>query len=323
MMHLPVLAAELIAYLSPFQGLCCDATYGRGGHTALLLERYSKSRVVGLDRDQQAIDFGWQQKKRYPSRLELIHTRFSDMVLVLEAQGIFHLDGVIFDLGMSSPQLDQAARGFSFMRRAPLDMRMDKETDRDAAWYINHLDERSLKKLFITGGVEKSAGRLARMIIQVRQEDPITETTQLAELIRKVLPFSKRRIDTATVAFQAIRIHVNDELNELKRGLIAAEKLLVPGGKLCVLSFHSLEDRIVKQFLNKRSRPEAAPSRHVPFVENARKPSFTLVTKKPLSASEEEIKRNPRSISAKLRAAERTDAPPFPANDQDREGKVA
>lgn len=304
--HAPVMVAEVIAALHPRDGaIVIDGTFGRGGYALALLDA-ARVHVLAIDRDPEAIAYGMTLAPRFDGRLTMMPGRFGDMGRLLAAHEIAGVDGVTLDLGVSSPQLDDAERGFSFRADGPLDMRMEK-SGATAADIVNHASEQELSQTIATLGEERHARRVARAIVQARLETPFTRTLELAEIVRRVVPRAKNGIDPATRTFQALRIRVNDELGELGRGLAAAEQVLKPGGHLAVVSFHSLEDRVVKQFLRERSGGEGV-SRHVP--ERAARPaSFALDSKKPIEASAAETARNPRARSARLRVARRTDAP--------------
>jgi 16S rRNA (cytosine1402-N4)-methyltransferase len=301
--HIPVLLAEVIAALKPHNdGLYLDGTFGAGGYSEAML-RSADCRVVALDRDPAAVARGEGMAKLYAGRLTLIEGRFSEMERLLAALGVTQLAGVALDIGVSSAQLDDPARGFSFRADGPLDMRMGRD-GRSAADLVNGADEGELASLIREYGEERFARRIVRAIVAAR---PLSRTSELAAAIRSVVP-DTGGIDPATRTFQALRIAVNDELDELDRGLAAAERLLEPGGRLAVVAFHSLEDRRVKDFLRRRSADAPRVSRHAPATRGPA-PSFRLITRKPVAPSAEEIARNPRARSARLRAAERTDAP--------------
>ena len=301
--HIPVLLAEVVAALKPHNdGLYLDGTFGAGAYSEAML-RSAACRVVGLDRDPAAVARGEDLAKFYAGRLVLIEGRFSEMERLLAPLGIARLAGVALDLGVSSTQLDDPARGFSFRADGPLDMRMGRN-GRSAADLVNSADEAELASLIREYGEERFARRIARAIIAAR---PLHRTGELAAAIRAVVP-ETGGIDPATRTFQALRIAVNDELDELDRGLAAVERLLEPGGRLAVVAFHSLEDRRVKDFLRRRSADAPRASRHTPATRGPA-PSFRLITRKPVAPSADEIARNPRARSARLRAAERTDAP--------------
>jgi len=301
--HIPVLLAEVIAALKPHDdGLYLDGTFGAGGYSEAIL-RSAACRVVALDRDPAAVARGEDLAKLYAGRLTLVEGRFSEMERLIAPLGVAQLTGVALDLGVSSTQLDDPTRGFSFRTDGPLDMRMGRD-GRSAADLVNGADEAELASLIRDYGEERFARRIARAIIAAR---PLSRTSELAAAIRGVVP-ETGGIDPATRTFQALRIAVNDELDELDRGLAAAERLLEPGGRLAIVAFHSLEDRRVKDFLRRRSADAPKASRHAP-VTRGPAPSFRLITRKPVAPSAEEIARNPRARSARLRAAERTDAP--------------
>jgi 16S rRNA (cytosine1402-N4)-methyltransferase len=291
--HTPVLPRDDALYL--------DGTFGGGGYSEALLKT-ARCRVVALDRDPAAVRHGDALIERYAGRLTIIEGRFGEMKRLLAPLGVSRLAGVALDLGVSSTQLDTPARGFSFRADGPLDMRMSA-SGQSAADLVNSASEAELAAIIRDYGEERFARRIARAIIAAR---PLTRTAELAAVIRRVVP-ETGGIDGATRTFQALRIAVNDELGELDRGLIAAEQLLEPGGRLAVVAFHSLEDRRVKSFLRMRSEPRRT-SRHLPEAKTAA-PSFALLARKPVTPSADEIARNPRARSARLRAAERTAAP--------------
>jgi 16S rRNA (cytosine1402-N4)-methyltransferase len=306
--------AEVLAGLAPRDGgIYVDATFGAGGYAEGFLAAAGCT-VVGIDRDPEACRRASALVDRYGGRLRIVRGPFGAMVELLAEIEISAVDGVAFDLGVSSPQLDTAGRGFSFRLNGPLDMRMDPETGPTAADAVNSLAEAELAHVLATYGEERAARRIARAIARARASDRIETTMRLAEIVRAVLPPGRERIDPATRTFQALRIYVNDELGELDRGLAAAEAVLRPGGRLCVVAFHSLEDRRVKAFLRARTGLRPAPSRHLPEpAAAAPAPTFRLIgtgTRKPGHA---EIAANPRARSARLRIAERTAAPAWPA----------
>ncbi|MEQ9813608.1 MAG: 16S rRNA (cytosine(1402)-N(4))-methyltransferase RsmH [Azospirillaceae bacterium] len=311
--HIPVLLTEVVTALAPRAGeVHVDATFGRGGYTRAILDAAPVT-VIGVDRDPAAIAAGEALAVQSDGRLHLAHGPFGDLeklvAAFLPADG--KVDGVVFDLGVSSPQIDDPARGFSFRQDGPLDMRMGAEGE-SAAELVNRAEEEELVRIIREFGEERHARRVARAIVAARRDAPLTRTATLAEVVRRVVPRSRDGIDPATRTFQAIRIAVNDELGELDRGLCAAERLLRAGGRLVVVSFHSLEDRRVKAFLAARSGRAAGPSRHLPVPANDRAPSFRDPTRKPVTATLEERSGNPRAASARLRAAIRTDAPAWP-----------
>jgi 16S rRNA (cytosine1402-N4)-methyltransferase len=312
--HIPVLLPEVLDALAPRNGaVYVDGTFGGGGYTQALLAA-AHCTVCGIDRDPAAIAAGSALMTRFPGRLQLLNGRFGDMERLLAARGVTQVDGVALDIGVSSPQIDEPARGFSFRNDGPLDMRMGGDGP-SAADVVNTLDEGALADIIHRYGEERHARRIARAIVAARQDAPITRTLQLAEIVRKVVRRSPDGIDPATRTFQAIRIYVNDEIGELRRGLAAAERLLAPGGRLAVVSFHSLEDREVKTFLRTRSGATEGVSRHLPAATKARAPSFTMLSRRAVRAADAEIGRNPRARSARLRGAERTAAPAWPTQE--------
>jgi 16S rRNA (cytosine1402-N4)-methyltransferase len=303
MSHIPVLIAEVLEALQPHDGgHYVDGTFGGGGYTRAILEACD-CRVLGIDRDPDAIARGAALVAAYPGRLTLMHGAFSEMDALLRASGETATDGVTLDLGVSSFQFDEPARGFSFRFDGPLDMRMSAD-GLSAADFLNTADEREIADVLVRYGEERQARRIARAIIKAR---PLSRTLELAELVSDVMGPAAARlaIHPATRTFQALRIHVNDELGELTRALEAATEILAPGGRLAVVSFHSLEDRIVKQFLAQRGREPVQPSRHAPAAATAVKPQYRLIGNKPRVPSQTECHANPRARSAKLRAAER------------------
>jgi len=305
--HIPVMLQEVIDALAPREGgIYIDGTFGRGGYSRAILNA-GVGRVIGIDRDPDAIASGQDMARDFAPRLQLLHGAFGDMRALLGGEHAASIDGITFDLGVSSPQLDQADRGFSFQEDGPLDMRMSRE-GRTAADIVNTTSEKELAHIIYTYGDERFSRRVAKRIVEARAMAPIARTAQLASLIREVVPRSKDGVDPATRSFQALRIAVNDELGELERGLEAAEYYLKPGGRLAIVSFHSLEDRCVKEFLRNRSDSAPRASRHAPSTDIPVKASFCLLTRKPQVPSATEIEANPRSRSARLRSAERTDA---------------
>jgi 16S rRNA (cytosine1402-N4)-methyltransferase len=303
MSHLPVMLAEVLEALNPRDGgHYIDGTFGGGSYARAILEACD-CRVLGIDRDPEAIARGEKLVALYPGRLTLVHGAFSEMDSLLAATGEAGTNGVVLDLGVSSFQFDEPARGFSFRADGPLDMRMSAEGE-SAADIVNTADQNTLTDIIARYGEERQARRIARAIIAAR---PIRRTLELADLVAKVLgPAAARQpIHPATRTFQALRIHVNDELGELARALDAATRILKPEGRLAVVSFHSLEDRIVKRFLAERGKPQPQGSRHAPEAARAVKQQFRLIGSKPVTPGQAEISNNPRSRSAKLRAAER------------------
>jgi 16S rRNA (cytosine1402-N4)-methyltransferase len=298
---------EAIDALAPRgDGVYVDATFGGGGCTRAMLEA-GAGRVIALDRDPDAIARGADLLTAYPQKLALIRAPFGSVDKAVSEP----VDGIVFDLGVSSFQIDEAERGFSFRFDGPLDMRMSAEGP-SAADAVAHLSENALAQLFQQLGEEPQGRRIARAIVRAREEAPITRTSALADLIETALGGRRgAKTHPATRSFQALRMLVNDELGELARGLVGAELILKPGGRLVVVAFHSLEDRLVKLFLAARAREREAGSRHMPQAEPGPAPSFSQVLRRSIPPGDEEIARNPRARSAKLRWAERTDAPPF------------
>jgi len=302
--HQPVLLDEVIAGLDPKPGEThVDGTFGAGGYTRAILR--AGARVIAFDRDPDAIAEGRALEAENDGMLALVPERFSRMVEALRERGVEQIDGVTLDIGVSSMQLDRPDRGFSFQADGPLDMRMER-AGMTAADFVNAAAEAEIADVLHDLGEEPRARRVARAIVAAR---PINRTSELAEVVRRALghrPHEKK--DPATRTFQAIRIHLNAELDELEQGLAAAERVLRPGGRLAVVSFHSIEDRIVKRFLRERSGATPAGSRHLPDVRGgAPRPSFEAIAK-PVRADEAEVARNPRSRSATLRVARRTAA---------------
>jgi len=302
--HIPVLLDEVIAALDPQPGdVVIDATFGAGGYTRALLERGAT--VHAFDRDPDAIAAGeaWPETKVDPPRLVLHPHRFSEMAEVMTAAGVAGVDGIVMDIGVSSMQLDQAHRGFAFSSDGPLDMRMSQDGE-SAADFLNTADEKSIADVLYLYGEERQSRRVARAIVAAR---PLETTGELARIVRKALGYKPHdKKDPATRTFQAVRIHINGELDELSHGLSAAERLLCEGGRLAVVSFHSLEDRIVKRFLREASSTPSA-SRHVPLA--AQDDPVFLQVSKAIKPGEAEIERNPRARSSVLRHATRTALP--------------
>ncbi|HAX91334.1 MAG TPA: 16S rRNA (cytosine(1402)-N(4))-methyltransferase [Rhodospirillaceae bacterium] len=306
--HIPVMLREVVEALAPRDGgIYIDGTFGRGGYSRAILES-AQTTVFGIDRDPDAIAAGQDMIRAYAPRLKLLHGTFGAMKELMAHENIAVVDGVTLDLGVSSPQLDEAARGFSFQEDGPLDMRMSRE-GRTAADLVNTTAETELANIIYKYGDERFSRRVAKRIVEARKEQPITRTAALAALIRQVVPRSPDGVDPATRTFQALRIAINDEMGELERGLAAAESLLKPQGRLAVVSFHSLEDRCVKEFLRTRSSAAPRGSRHEPVSEIKTAATFTLLARKPQMPSDGEIAQNPRSRSARLRVAERNETP--------------
>jgi 16S rRNA (cytosine1402-N4)-methyltransferase len=301
--HLPVLVNEVVEGLAPHaKGIYVDATFGRGGYTKAILES-GDCRVIGIDRDPEAVAVGREFEKQYPNRFTILQGPFSQIKVLLNGINITHVDGIAFDLGVSSPQLDNAERGFSFRNDGPLDMRMSA-TGESAADLVNTMDEEELANIIYKYGEERASRKIAKAIVMDRKEKLFTRTLELASLIERIMP---RRDEThpATKTFQALRIAVNGELDELQEGLEAAEELLADKGRLAVVTFHSLEDRIVKNFLRDKAGKVSRGSRHLPDVSMHKEASFNLINNKAIAPSKDEIKANSRSRSAKLRVAEK------------------
>ena len=310
--HTPVMLPEVLGMLAPREGgIYLDGTFGGGGYATGILEA-APCTLWAIDRDPDAIARGASLAARYPGRLHLIHGQFGNLLDLLAEQGVTALDGVVLDVGVSSFQIDDPARGFSFRGDGPLDMRMDRSGP-TAADLVNHLAERELADVLFELGEERASRRIARAIVAARAEAPITTTSRLAGIIRSVLPTDRSGIDPATRSFQALRIRVNDELGEIERALEQASRLLAPGGRLVVVSFHSLEDRIVKRFMGDAAGRSPAPSRHDPRGLAERPvPRFRLLTARPLRPGTAETAANPRSRSARLRALEKSTEPASP-----------
>jgi 16S rRNA (cytosine1402-N4)-methyltransferase len=307
--HAPVMLREVLEVLRPTDGaIYVDATFGGGGYARALLDA-ARCAVFGIDRDPDALAAAGELGRRYAGRIRVMRGRFGDMVELLAGAGVERVDGIAFDLGVSSRQLDDASRGFSFRLDGPLDMRMEKAgaTATDA---VNALGERALAEIIRAYGEERHAHRVARAIVERRRTRPIARTSELADIVRRVVPRARDGLDPATRTFQALRVHVNDELGELARGLGAAERLLATGGRLAVVSFHSLEDRKVKEFLCRRAGLAPRHSRHRPDgCARDPAPTFRLLGRGAVRPGAEEVAANARARSARLRAAERAAAP--------------
>ena len=304
--HIPVLGRQAVDMLAPHDGgIYVDATFGAGGYSRSILDT-AGTRVIGIDRDRTAIAAGFNLVDRSGGRLTLVEDRFSNLVEICAAQGVRGVDGVVMDVGLSSMQLDEAERGFSFRLGGPLDMRMGHDGP-TAADVIAKASEADLANIIYIFGEERYSRSVARAIVAARKQAPVVTTRALADIVAKVVRSKPGEIHPATRTFQGLRIFINQELDELHLALAAAERVLKPGGRLVVVSFHSLEDRIVKNFLSERGKAGGG-SRHLPELAQAA-PSFVILTKRPVVADDEEVSANPRARSAKLRAAERTEAP--------------
>ena len=308
--HVPVLVNDVIAALQIHGGeTAVDGTFGAGGYTRAMLSA-GAGRVIGFDRDPDAIEAGGSLVPDH--RLTLVNERFSQMDRVLAERGIGQVDAIALDIGVSSMQLDRADRGFSFSADGPLDMRMSK-SGLTAAEFLNTADEAEIARVLRDYGEEPRARAIARAIVASR---PVERTAELAAIVRRAAGFRQgQKSDPATRTFQAIRIHLNAELDELEQGLVAAERSLRPGGRLAVVTFHSLEDRIVKRFFRERSGGTPAGSRHRPALVDPHTPTFERIAK-PVSPTERELVANPRARSARLRSAVRTSAPSWKGNRQ-------
>lgn len=306
--HIPVLRDEVVTAMAPVDGdVFLDGTFGAGGYARALLEA-ADCRVIGLDRDPTALSEARDWIDLYEGRLSLIEGTFGALDEALSGQP--DVTGIVLDIGVSSMQLDRARRGFSFLRDGPLDMRMAQDGP-SASDIVNAADESALADIFFQYGEERRSRALARAVVDARKASAITTTGMLAAIIEGASPAKRPgQPHPATRVFQALRIAVNDELGELARGLAAAERTLEEGGRLAVVTFHSLEDRVVKRFFQSRSKQGGAGvSRHVPNAPDAPAASFDMIARKAVTAGEDELDRNPRARSAKLRAGRRTDAP--------------
>ena len=307
MSHAPVMLNEVLDALQPTGGeVYVDGTFGAGGYTKAILDK-ANCKVVAIDRDVGAIERAQTLKAQYGDRLIFIHGRFGDVENLLKSAGFEKVDGFVLDLGVSSMQIDQAERGFSFRFDGPLDMRMDVSQGPTAADIVNRMDETALANLIYEFGEERKSRRIAKKIVERRKGQPFTTTSDLANVVRSCVPKSKKDgIDPATRTFQALRIAVNDELGELDAALKASAHILNPKGRMVVVSFHSLEDSRVKNYLRGQSGEAPQGSRHVPQAKAAAK-IFDLISRKAIAPSDEETRSNSRARSAKLRAAIRTE----------------
>ncbi len=311
--HIPVMLSEVLGALDPKSGdIIIDGTFGAGGYSEAILQA-ADCKIISIDRDAEAFRLGGQLAEKYPGRLMAVLGRYSEMEAIASSAGFDQVDGVALDLGVSSMQLDEGERGFSFAKDGPLDMRMGEEGP-TASDIVNTLAETDLARIIAVLGEERRARAIARAIVARRDEKPILRTAELADIVARVI--GRKRDETkhpATRTFQAFRLYLNEELDELAKGLSAAERLLKVGGRLVVVTFHSLEDRIAKRFFASRSMPEPRGSRHLPEQKGEnRPPSFRLLNRRPVEPGKEEIRGNPRARSARLRAGERTEAPAHP-----------
>ena len=302
--HVPVLLEEVLQFLEPQRrGLVLDATIGLGGHASAILDVAGPAgQLLGIDRDREALDLAAQRLARFREQYQLVHANFSEVREIAAQKGIERFQGILADLGVSSLQLDSPERGFSFQKEGPLDMRMDQDLDLTAAEVVNHYPERDLANLIFTYGEERHSRRIARAIVKAR---PLRSTKALAEVIAQAIRFrAHQQIHAATRTFQALRIFVNDELAQIPKFIQAAADLLASGGRIAIISFHSLEDRVVKECFRKLSRNCACPP-EILLCQCGNRRWLKLVTKKPVVPSQAEMERNPRSRSAKLRVAEK------------------
>ncbi|NOQ42318.1 MAG: 16S rRNA (cytosine(1402)-N(4))-methyltransferase RsmH [Desulfuromusa sp.] len=305
--HLSVMSEEVLHWLQPVAGgIYLDGTLGGAGHSRLILEAATDSHLIGLDRDPAALHEAAEILAAYGDRVSLHHATFDQAAQVLQQLGIDGLDGMLLDLGVSSHQLDTPERGFSFRYDAPLDMRMNPTTGVTAADVVNQVDEAELVRIFFEYGEERYSRRIVRKIVAQRKESALTTTGELAELVRQAVPGGYRpsKIHPATRVFQALRIHVNDELGQLERGVEAGISLLKSGGRLIVISFHSLEDRIVKHLFREKAKGCICPPR-LPVCQCNHTPTVKLLTRRGIKAGSTEVNQNVRSRSAILRAVER------------------
>lgn len=303
--HVPVLIESVLEGLNVRPGGCyIDATFGRGGHSKAIAESLGpEGRLVAIDRDPEAVAAAPETLRDDP-RVEIVWGEIADLKKIANKLGLLgQVDGLLLDLGVSSPQLDQAERGFSFMHCGPLDMRMDRKSGLSAADWLRKVDEETLKGVLKKNADEKFAGPIAQAIVEARRDQPIERTEQLAEIVAAAVPRRERHKHPATKTFQAIRMQINDELRQLESALAATPELLRSGGRLCVISFHSVEDRIVKRFMRNASR-ESDQYRGLPSVPAEARPTFRLIGK-PISATADELAANVRARSARLRIAER------------------
>lgn len=303
--HIPVLLNEVVESIAPKDGgIYVDGTFGAGGYTRAVLDA-ADCTVYAIDRDPDAIREGQKLVDAYKGRLHLLHGTFGEMAELVRGEGVDFVDGVMLDIGVSSMQIDRAERGFSFQKDGALDMRMS-QNGLSAADVLNTFGERDIADIIYKYGEERFSRRIAAAVVEQRKTAPFKTTLEFADLIRRTVPHKREDIDPATRSFQALRIYVNDELGQLESGLSAAHDLLKAGGRMAIVSFHSLEDRIVKTFMQEKSGKTANPSRYMPVVE---KQAATLktITKKPILPTESETKFNPRARSARLRVAEKAE----------------
>lgn len=306
--HVSVLLKETVDNLIwKDSGIYVDGTLGGGGHAEEILKRLgSDGKLIGIDRDEEALKAASLRLSRFKEKLTLVHSNFSSIKNVLQEIGVGKIDGMMMDLGVSSPQLDNPERGFSYMNDAPLDMRMDKDSPLTAGEIVNHYTEDELRIIIQEYGEEKWASRIAAFIVRARESKPISSTFELVEIIKNAIPASARREGPhpAKRTFQAIRIAVNRELDEIENAIPHIVDILNPGGRLCIITFHSLEDRIVKESFRRMANPCTCPP-ELPVCVCNKKPEIRIVTRKPIIPCSNEVEQNPRSRSAKLRVAEK------------------
>lgn len=305
--HVSVLLEECIEALSiKPDGIYVDGTLGGAGHSSRIAAELTTGRLIGIDRDPVALEAAWERLKPFADRVTLVHSNFDEMDTVLKDLGISGVDGILMDLGVSSPQLDDGKRGFSYMADAPLDMRMNSEDTLDARQIVNGWSYEELKRILYDYGEERYAPRIAAAICKRREEAPIETTLELVDIIRGAMPAAalREKQHPAKRSFQAIRIAVNDELGSVERVMKRAVPCLNPGGRLAVITFHSLEDRIVKNAMAEAAKGCICP-REFPVCVCGRKPQVKIITRKPITSTEAELAANPRARSAKLRVCEK------------------
>ena len=304
--HEPVLLPDVLRFFEPIHGLIVDGTLGMAGHADALLRGDLKRRLIGIDQDEDALALARQRLQVYRDRVRLVHANYAEIERVLAELGESSVEGILLDIGVSSLHLDRAERGFSFREDGPLDMRMDRSSGLSAADWIRTVSESELNRVLFEFGEERHARRIARAILRTREETPIETTARLADVVRKAVggAYRTQRIDAATRTFQAIRIHVNDELGALERGLEAGFRSLSVGGRMAVISFHSLEDRRVKRFFRHLASSCVCPP-GLPECVCGKRVEAEVLTRRPVVAQPEEIASNPRARSAKLRVVEK------------------
>ena len=302
--HVPVLLKESIEALNiKPQGIYVDTTFGGGGHTAEMLKKGKEIKVFGFDQDTQALNEGTALQKKYPEQLILIHDNFKNLRTRLALERIRYIDGILFDLGVSSHQINKAERGFSFSQEGRLDMRMNEDQEFTASDVVNHFSYEEIRNIIFEYGEEKEAGRIARAILRERTNSRIKTTLQLADIIEHNTN-AKQKVKAKARVFQALRIFVNDEMESLKKALADSVKMLNPGGRIVVISYHSLEDRLVKKFFKYEEKDCVCPANFPKCICN-KKSTLKIITRKPILPSADEIERNNRARSAKLRIAEK------------------